>query len=376
MTIHKNIHFDNNATTPLSEGALKAVIEALEAIPGNPSSITSRGRYAKGKILTARKDIANFLKSHPEEIFFTSGGTESIQTLIQGICAKRSGPIITTSIEHNAVLGCTEKLDKILLDTRSPDIYCIEEIESSLQKGAAAIILSLVNGETGAILPIEKIARLAKQYTTPLIIDGVAALGKMPIQLHEGITAMAFSGHKIHGPKGSGFCFIKKGTPFSPLLTGGKQEHNLRAGTENTPAILGLAQAVKEIHVDTYSYLKNLRDYFEIEIQKVFPTSSIHKAPLRICNVSNIHFEDIDGDHLLIYLDQNNIAVSLGSACSSGSLEPSHVLLGLGYSRRHASSSIRFSFSKQNTKEEVDQLIKVLHMYQSFLKESLINYTF
>jgi cysteine desulfurase len=364
-----NIHFDSNAGVPVSAGVIKVIIESMENVTGNPSSITKTGRYAKGKIVEARASIASFISCSPSEIFFTSGGTESIHTLIRGICTKRSGPIITTSLEHRAVLDCVEglKRDVIYLNTKFPEIYSLEEIESLAKNGAAAIILSLVNGETGAILPIQAIAAVAKKFEIPLIIDGVAALGKMPIKLHDGITAIAFSGHKIHGPKGSGFCYLKKNTPFTPLFTGGKQELGIRAGTENTPAILGLARAIKEIHPDTYFYLKNIRDSFEEEIQKVFSTCTIHKSPSRICNVSNIHFEDIDGDHLLIYLDQNNISASLGSACSSGSLEPSHVLLGLGHSRRHASSSLRFSFNKLNTIEEINQVIKVLKVYKQTL---------
>ena len=366
MTINKNIHFDANATTPISDGVLAVMLDTLQKVPGNPSSVTSAGRHAKAKIVSARKDIANFLNISSEEIFFTSGGTESIQTLIHGICTKRSGPIITTAIEHKAVLDCVEKLEKkvVTLDTATNDIYCLEEIENHLQKGASALILSLVNGETGAILPIEKIAALAMKYATALIIDGVAALGKMPIVLYDGITAMAFSGHKIHGPKGSGFCFLKKGTSFSPLFTGGKQEQSLRAGTENTAAILGLAQAVSEITPEIYNHLKNLRDTFETKIKELFPDCIVHTSPSRICNVSNIHFPDIDGDHMLIHLDQNNISASLGSACSSGALEPSHVLLGLGYRRRHATSSLRFSFHKHNTLDEIDRVIEILKLYR------------
>lgn len=361
-----NIHFDSNATTPISKEVVKVIIDTIENIPGNPSSITSQGRYAKGKIVEARKSIASFISCSPNEIFFTSGGTESIHTLIHGICQKRSGPIITTCIEHKAVLDSISALKRPIsyLNTKTPEIYSLEEIEGLSQKGAAAIILSLVNGETGAVLPLKEIALIAKNYAIPLIIDGVAAIGKMPITLYEGVTAIAFSGHKIHGPKGSGFCYLKKNTPFTPLFTGGKQELGIRAGTENTPAILGLAQAIKEIHPDTYLYLNNLRNVFEEKIKKIFPLAKIHKSPDRICNVSNIHFNDIDGDHLLIYLDQNNISASLGSACSSGSLEPSHVLLGLGYTPRHASSSLRFSFNKQNTFKEIDQVITTLKKYK------------
>ncbi|MCH9812269.1 cysteine desulfurase [bacterium] len=363
----KPIHFDSNATTPLSPGVLKVILNAMEHISGNPSSITTSGRAARTKVVEARTSIAKFLGAGKEEIFFTSGGTESIQSLIFGIIKKGAGPTLSTSIEHSAVLKALENYETIHLDTTKKEVYDLEEIERRAKKGLSAMVFSLVNGEVGTILPLEEIANIAKKYDIPLIIDGVAALGKMPICLYEGITAMAFSGHKCHGPKGSGFCYLKKGTSFSPLLSGGKQEMGLRGGTENVPAILGLAQAVKEIDPANYEKLQLLRDSFERKIQEVFPNCIIHKRGPRISNVSNIHFPDEDGDHLLIYLDNKGISASLGSACSSGTLAPSHVLLGLGYSSKHALSSLRFSFHKYNTQEEIVQTIQVLKNYDFIL---------
>ena len=357
------IHFDSNATTPLSPGVLEVIIDAMQNISGNPSSITATGRAARAKVVEARASIATFLGASKDEIFFTSGGTESIQSLIFGL-AKSHAPILSTSIEHSAVLKALEKYDTLHLDTTKEQVYDLAEIENYAKEGLSAMVFSLVNGEVGTILPLKEIAAIAWKYKTPLIIDAVAALGKMPIQLYEGVTAMAFSGHKCHGPKGSGFCYLKKGAEFSPLLSGGKQEMGLRSGTENVPAILGLAQAIKEIDPIFYEKLQKLRDYFEAQIKKAFPDSIIHQRGLRITNVSNIHFPEEDGDHLLIYLDSKGVSASLGSACSSGTLAPSHVLLGLGYSQEHALSSLRFSFHKYNTKEEIDFVMKSLSAHR------------
>ena len=364
--IKSNIFFDNNATTPLSSEVLSVVTLSQETIYGNPSSVTKEGRFAKNQLITARKQIASFLKCQSNEIIFTSGGTESLYSLIHGICKNKQKPIITTAIEHKSVLFAIE-------DTHLPTKYlsvdhsctpCLIELNTFLKEGASAIVLSLVNGETGSILPVKEIAAIADQYNVPLILDGVAALGKIPIIIYPGITGIAFSGHKCHGPKGTGFFYLSAKVPFTPIFRGGMQENGFRSGTENVPGILGLAKAIEEISEEKMAYIKSLRDDFERKIKQEFPDSSVNGGENRASNVSNMYFENIDGDHLLIYLDQNGISASLGSACASGSLSPSHVLLGIGCSRQHARSSLRFSFSGMNTFEEITRACHLLHLYK------------
>ena len=367
MTTNKrNIFFDNNATTPISLEVLSVITHSLKTIPGNPSSITNDGRFAKNQLITARKKIATFLGSRPGEIIFTSGGTESIYTLIHGICKNKKKPIITTSIEHKSVLYSIEDtaLTPKFLSVDQSYTPSIDELLTLLDAGASAIVLSLVNGETGSLLPVKDIAEIAYRYNVPLILDGVAALGKMPIHLYKGITAIAFSGHKCHGPKGTGFFYLSSNYPFFPTFRGGMQENGFRSGTENVAGILGLTKAIEEITEDRYTYLADLRKAFETKVTSIFPTCRINGGENRVSNVSNIFFEDIDGDHLLIYLDQNGITASLGSACSSGSLEPSHVLLGMGYSRKYAGSSLRFSFSSMNNLQEIDEACEMLRVYK------------
>jgi cysteine desulfurase len=366
-----NIYFDNNATTFISSRALSTIIEALQSVQGNPSSITKDGRFAKNLLIKAKKELAEVLNCNFEELTFTSGGTESIHTLIHGICPHRKGKILTTKIEHKSVLESIKKLNKdivyIAVDEQGSPLPSF--VSEAIDDSVAAIILSLVNGETGAVLAVKEIAELAFTHNIPLILDGVAALGRAPIELMRGLTAIAFSGHKCHGPKGTGFFYLKEKTPFHPLFKGGMQESGFRAGTENLPGILALVEAIKEINESSQTYMLTLRNTFEKKIKELFTEATINGGTNRVSNVSNVHFKDIDGDHLLIYLDQHHITASLGSACSSGTLEASHVLIGMGFSNQHARSSIRFSFSKMNTLQEIDKVCEILKEYkQMFVK--------
>lgn len=364
------IYFDANASTPISPRALERFLEISKDCFANPSSITGPGRSAKNVISESRKMIANFLRCEKEEIVFTSGGTESIATLVHGISGERKGQIVTTQIEHKCVLESVKQTGKTVTyapvdDQGNVDIV---ELEKILKKETSLLVFSLVNGEIGTIVSYEEIARLAKQYNTPFILDGVAALGKMPINIVEGVSAIAFSGHKCHGPKGSGFFYLKDTTPFSSYLKGGSQEMQKRGGTENTAAIASLAIAICEIHADVYSKLEKLRDYFEQKLLQVFPHSLINGKKNRISNTSNVFINDVEGDLLIMHLDRHGICASLGSACSSGSIEPSHVLTHIKGSAKYASSCLRFSFHKHNTFEEIDEVIRILTEYQKNTK--------
>jgi cysteine desulfurase len=362
----KNIYFDNNSTTPISGEILDEYIRNSLKYYGNPSSITSEGREAKALLIQSRKMIAKFFDCLPQEITFTSGGTESLYTIIKGICAHREGQIITTSIEHKAVLEAVKSVGKkvVYLPVNFEGIASLEDIKREMEEQTAAIVLSLVNGETGAVLPLKEISEISSRFNIPLIIDGVAALGRMPIILYPGVTAAAFSGHKCHGPKGTGFFYLKEKTPFTPLFKGGNQENGKRAGTENVVGIHTLATAINHSLFDNYELMRDLRDYFEEKVKEIFPECGINGEGKRITNVSNLYFKDVDGDHLLMYLDQNGVTASLGSACSSGSLEPSHVLLGMGYGNSRARSSLRFSFSKLNTMDEINKFCDILISYK------------
>ena len=368
MPEETKIYFDSNATTPLSEKSLAETIKALRYTYGNPSSVTSSGRQAKNLLSQGKQKIATLLGCEKEEIIFTSGGTESVHSIIHGICSKRHGPILTTAIEHKCVLDSIGSLNQKIeyLGVNEHALPNIEKINECLKKSNVnAVILSIVNGEIGSILPYKEIAEICMQYHVPLILDGVAALGKIPLAIYPGMTAIAFSGHKCHGPKGTGFFYLNKDTPFTPMLQGGHQEYNKRAGTENVPGIIGLCAAVSEISQKRFDYLETLRNYFEQKITYTFPNAIINGGKNRVTNVSNISFDDIDGDHLLIFLDQNGVTASLGSACSSGTLEPSHVLIGIGKTQRDALSSLRFSFNVMNSIDEIDAVTILLEKYKT-----------
>ena len=361
------IYFDNNATTPIDPKVLEAMLADYDGSARNPSSVTTWGREGRAKIGLARRQISKFLDVDMNSIVFTSGGTEGLYFAILGYYKKRPGHIITTQIEHVALLSAVKSLNAkttyVEVDQRgTPTIYAIEK---ALRKDTTMICISSVNNETGCLYPLEEIAALAKEHNIFLIVDGVAMLGKAPITLFEGISAMVFAAHKCHGPKGSGFVYLKDPKGFPPLFSGGHQEQSLRAGTENLPGILGLAEAVNQISDSTYSKITHLRDAFEMEMRSILPEVLVNGKNPRSSNTVNLYFPNVDAEALLIYLDQNEVIVSMGSACSSGSLEPSHVLLGMGYSKERALSSLRFSFSRMNTMEEIDYFFQILSGFHS-----------
>jgi cysteine desulfurase len=348
------IYFDANATTPLCKEAKDAMLNCFLLGPINSSSSHSQGQMAKKKLVEARAHVAKFLKVTPDEIIFTSGGTESMNLLIKSLLPM--GKALTTEIEHpcvhNTLIHC-KRVKVGELGQPKP-----EDIEAAIDDEITSLVFSAVNTETGALLDLEAVSHIALKYNLPLIIDGVGLLGKAPFLIPKGVTGMGFSGHKIHGPQGAGFCYIKSGAKkFGSFQTGGPQEKNWRGGTENLAAILGLAAALYE---RPSSYLEELRDSFEKEVLQTIPNAQVNAIGPRISNTSNLYFEGIDGESLLILLDQKGLMASHGSACSSGALEPSRTLLGMGYSKKRASGSIRFSFHYQNTIEEVRLACQIL----------------
>lgn len=373
------IYLDNNATTILDPLVKKAMLKELDGPPSNPSSIHKYGQKAKKTLSQARTDIANILNVKPYELIFTSGGTEAINMCIYGfINNDYSSHIISSMIDHSCVFETINLMNKrgcevsLLKSNEYGHITC-EMIEEEIKDNTKLIVISAVNSETGVKNDISKIAKFAKERNIHLIVDGVALLGKNHFSIEDGISCMCFSAHKIHGPKGIGLAYIKSKMGFSSLINGGPQEFFKRAGTENLSGIIGLSESIKLAYNDMskkISYIKNLRDTFESILQNNLEKIHINGKSERICNVSNIAFEGVDGESLLILLDQENIAASHGSACSAGAIEPSRILINMGIDKKLAKSSIRFSFSRFNTIEEIKKaayiIIKIVSKLRSF----------
>lgn len=344
------IYLDNNATTPVDPRVLDVVAVAMRDLFGNPSSIHRYGQEAKRALLNARKTIADCLGVSDKEIIFTSGGTETLNLIFSGM--QINGPVVTTDVEHAAVYNYFNgpKLSVGEYGAATP------EAVAEAAKEAALITLMAANNETGVKTDIEAIGAIAEKRGIPFVVDGVALFGKEPFKMPKGVGAMAFSGHKFHAPKGIGFAVIRRGFKLKSPIAGGGQEFGIRSGTEALPLILGLAKAV-EIAVQEPSFPIELRDLFE---KKLAAIAEVNGTGPRIGNTSNLAFKGKDAETLLIQLDQEGIAVSAGSACSSGALEPSRVLTKMGYPIERVRASLRFSFSRFTTESEIEETVRVL----------------
>lgn len=336
----------------------------LNGPPANPSSVHWFGQRARQYLMEARTTAASFFQAKPEEVLFTSGGTEGINFLLRGL--KNKGHIVSTAIEHSAVYQTLQSLKEQgweitfvpvgLWGAPLPDL-----VEKAIQGNTQAIVLAASNSETGVKTDLYSIAAIAHKKGIPLLVDAVSYTGKEPLPRHEGISAFAISGHKFHAPKGIGAVWIRPSLKLYPLNTGGSQEHQRRAGTENLAGILGLAEALRILREEQTlitEHLCKLRDHLEGELLRHLPDLLIHGQGPRVSNTSNLSFLGVDGETLLMQLDLAGIAVSHGSACSSGSLEPSRVLMQMGIDRKVARSALRFSVGKFNTKEEIDQALE------------------
>ena len=360
------IYLDNNSTTALDPRVFKAMLLDLSGPPANPSSVHWFGQQAKKLLMTARQKTAYFFRAKPDEITFTSCGTESLNLMLRGL--KPSGHIITTTIEHSAMYKTIQALEAQGLSTTYIPVGLWgaplpEQIESEIRSDTRAIALSASNGETGVGIDIPAIAAIAEKRGIPLLLDCVAYAGKEPVVLHPGISAMCISGHKFHAPKGIGVLFHRSSLKISPLLTGGGQEYQLRAGTENLAGILGIAEALQileENQTAITAHLHDLRLHFENGLRRALDNIAINGEGSRISNTSNIAFLGIDGETLLMQLDMAGIAASHGSACSSGALEPSRVLTQMGIDKKTARSSIRFSLARTNTRQEIDRALDII----------------
>ena len=378
----KNIYFDNAATTKLDDEVLKEMLPYLKDNYGNPSSIYKLGREARKAIEDSREKIAKVLNCKANEIYFTAGGSESDNTAIKGIAKankKRGNHIITSKIEHPAVLETCKQLEKegfeiTYISVDEKGIVDLEELKKSIKPTTILITIMFANNEIGTIQPIEEIGKIAKRNNIYFHTDSVQAVGSIKIDVQKlNIDSLSLSGHKFYGPKGVGALYVKTGVPFEKFISGGHQERNKRAGTENVAGIVGIGKAIELAYENLDEYnkkIKELRDYYVKQVEEKIPYIKINgDMEKRLPGNSNISFRFIEGEGLLLNLDLKGICASSGSARTSGSLDPSHVLLAIGLPHEIAHGSLRVSIGKYNTKEEIDYLIENLMEIVTRLRE-------
>ena len=368
----RNVYADNNATTRVAPEVVEEMLPYFSELYGNPSSMHYFGGQVEKKLIEAREKVASLLNCDPSEIIFTSCGTESDSTAIQGTV--ESYPykkhIITTRVEHPAVLNLCRhlskngyKLTELAVDKKG----CLDlsELENAIVDNTAIVSIMCANNETGVIFPIEEIGEIVKSKGAVFHCDAVQATGKIPLDRSKcAIDLLSLSGHKLHAPKGIGALYIRKGAKLTPFIIGGHQERGRRAGTENVPYIIGLGKAselaLKHIE-DGNTRIKALRDRLEKELlRKCTNTRTNGDTEHRLPNTTNISFEFVEGEAILLMLSQKGIAASSGSACTSGSLEPSHVLRAMGIPFTFVHGSLRLSLSRYNNEEDIDYIIEHL----------------
>ncbi len=365
-----NIYMDNSATTKTDKEVVKAMLPYFSEKYGNASSLHQFGRDAKEALENARSIIAKKINAEPEEIIFTSGGSESDNLAIKGVAyanRNKGNHIITSSIEHHAVLETCKELEKegftvSYIGVDKDGIVDLDGLKKAIADKTILITIMHANNEIGTIEPIEEIGRIAKEKGIYFHSDAVQSFTKVPIDVKKiNIDLMSFSAHKIHGPKGIGVLYIKKGAKIKRLIDGGSHEFKKRAGTENVPGAVGFAKSVEIAKAEDIVNMAKLRDKL-IEGLLRIPNSQLNgpKGSKRLCNNVNIIFNFIEGESMLLHLDMKGVAVSTGSACSSQSLEPSHVLTAIGLKKAVAHGSLRFSLSKYNAEKEIDYVLKVV----------------
>lgn len=367
------IYLDNAATTPMDKDVTQAMLNVLENEYGNPSSVHKMGRQSKQIITSAREEIAKAINAKEREIFFTSCATEANNWVIKGVAKhhKSKGKhIITTKIEHHAVLHPCEDLEKegftvTYLDVNKDGIVELSELKKAITDETILISIMFANNEMGAIQPIKEIGKIAKEHDILFHTDAVQAFGHLEIDVDElNIDFLSLSGHKLYGPKGIGALYVRNGRTLKNLLSGGAQERGKRSGTENISGIAGLGVATKKAMENLQNEkeaLTVLRDYTIDRILNEIPYSHLNGSRTeRLPNNINISFSFVEGEAMLLMLDMKGICASSGSACTSGSLDPSHVLLALGLSHEEAHGSLRLSLSKYTTKEELDETVEAL----------------
>lgn len=370
----QRVYFDHNATTPLMSEVMEEMQEVWRLGPVNPSSSHSNGQWARSQLTKARRSVAQWMGVSPEEIIFTSGGTEGLHLMIHGtVRAMNIKRVFCTEMDHPALIAAVRTLkhwgiDVVILPVGPQGDVRVEALSSCAsscpwQKGDL-VVLSAVNHETGVRNDLDALSAWLHSREVYLLVDGVSWMGKERVHLPPHIGGICFSGHKFGGPQGTGF--VVQRLPCAPWQRGGHQEQGLRAGTENLPGIVGLAKAVEMAQTDMSLsvHCRTIRDSFEMEMLQI-PGVEVNGEGPRVGNVSNLYIPYMKGDALLIQLDLHSISASAGSACVSGSVGPSPVLMAMGYSEERASSSIRFSFGRQNEMHEVDYAVSTMHQLLS-----------
>ena len=374
----RRVYLDHNSTTPLHPEVKKEMIRAMEVF-GNPSSMHQFGREARKMVEQARGNIASFIGAKPEEIIFTASASEGNNTVLNTfVCPSDQcnsnhsyeKKIITTTIEHPCVLETSKCLlnNNINVKFIEVDKYGkvkIDQLREELKKGPGLVSVMTANNEIGTIQDIKTISNIAHEYGSFFHTDAVQAVGKIPIDVNElGIDFLTLSGHKIYGPKGIGALYVRKGVPFCPLIRGGHQEQGRRAGTENTLGIVGLGKAIemrKKEMEEEYQRLLNFKNKLKEGIESNIPDVKFNGYPTEsLPNTLNVSFEGAEGEAIMLYLDLEGIAVSTGSACASGSLDPSHVILATGLSAEYAHGSIRMSMGRDTNESDINYVISVL----------------
>lgn len=387
------IYLDNAATTKTSQEVVDAMLPYFTENYGNASSIYEVGQRSKEAITTAREDIAKVLGAKTEEIYFTAGGSEADNWALKAAFeaySKKGNHIITTKIEHHAILHTCEYLEKkgaeiTYLDVDENGLVNLDELQKAIRPETILISIMFANNEIGTIEPVKEIGMIAKEHGVLFHTDAVQAFGQVPIDVDEmNIDMLSSSAHKINGPKGIGFLYIRKGVKIRSFVHGGAQERKRRAGTENVPGIVGYGVAAKRaaetMEVRTAKE-RELRDYFIDRVLKEIPYVKLNGAPVkRLPNNINLSFRFVEGESLLIMLDMKGIAASSGSACTSGSLDPSHVLLAIGLPHEIAHGSLRLTLGEDTTKEDLDYTLEQLKeiigklrdlspLYEDFVKK-------
>ena len=369
----KKIYLDHNATTPVHSEVVKEMLPYYREIYGNASSFHQFGQQARKAVEEAREKVAGFIGAKSGEIIFTSGGTEADNFAIKGIAyanQTKGKHIITSSIEHHAVLNSCKYLEKqgfriTFLPVDKYGLINPEEVKKTIGEETILISIMHANNEMGTIEPVAEVGKIAKEKGIYFHIDAVQSAGKIPVKVDElNVDLVSLSGHKLYGPKGVGILYIRKGTKIQPLIHGGHHEKNKRAGTENVPGIIGLAKAMEIASVtmeEEAIRLTNLRDRLWVRINEKIEDVFLHGHEReRLPNTLNLSFEGVEGEAIILDLDMKGIAVSTGSACTSGTLEPSHVLKAMGVNPQVAQGAIRFSLGEGNTQEDIDYVADIL----------------
>lgn len=388
----KRIYVDNAATTKLAPEVFDSMKPYLTDFFGNPSSIYEEARTAKKAIETAREQVASAIGASPKEIYFTGSGSESDNWAIRSTAKtlkSKGNHIITTAVEHHAVLHTCQDLEKqgyevTYLPVDNDGKVSPADVKAAIKDTTILITVMFANNEIGTLMPIAEIAKIAKEAGVLFHTDAVQAVGMIPINVHDlGVDMLSLTGHKFHGPKGSGALFVRSGVKLASFITGGAQERARRAGTENVAGIVGLGKAI-ELATSNIpqkaGYLSALRDAYIKKVLERIPYSRLNGHPTdRLPGNANISFEFIEGEGLLLLLDMNGIAASSGSACTSGSLDPSHVLLAIGLKHEQAHGSLRTSFDTENTMDDIDKIVDAVEaavkrlramspLYEEFIK--------